>query len=257
MIKVKFADYMRREEKGFSIERLFGSGDYLFLYFPYPMNWKGPDGAFETKKNASVLLSPEDPGAFSGAPDFVNSYIHFMPEGENILLPPTGRIFYPENYREINALVRRIRDERFCELNYSEYMTDALMRELLASLCREAEGKEKDPLRSDFEKIRAEYLSGLCADATVDELAKKMCMSRSQFFSCYKQFFNSSPKKDLLKMRMERAEMLLSDRSKSVAEVAKLSGFLSPEHFTRYYKSYWGHPPRREKIGQNINKKGF
>ena len=83
-------------------------------------------------------------------------------------------------------------------------------------------------------------------DISAENLAKQLCMSRTQFYECYKRFFGISPKKDLLRARMEKASALLTDANKSVTEVATDTGFKNTEHFIRYYKQYYGHSPRRK-----------
>lgn len=71
MVSIRFADYMRRESPGSTVDRPHGSGDYLFLYFPYPMNLLLESGRVTTKNNACVLFAPYDMHFFSGAPDFL------------------------------------------------------------------------------------------------------------------------------------------------------------------------------------------
>jgi len=47
-------------------------------------------------------------------------------------------------------------------------------------------------------------------------------------------------------MRMEKAAVLLTNQRRTVSAVAEEVGFANIEHFTRYYKKYFGKSPRSE-----------
>lgn len=242
MVTVRFADYMRHESPGAHIDRPHGSGDYLFLYFPYPMDLSLSSGRTVTENNACLLLTPYDAHSFSGAPNFLNSFVHFSPDFP--IEAKTGEVFYPENYELINETVRRIVNESLVPDEKSDKMIDALVRELMI-LCIRGQKKEKsDPLYEKFCALRMKMLKDPEKNYSSEELASWVYMSRTQFFEHYRRFFASSPKKDMLRMKLEKAETLLSDSSKTVLDVALSVGFSSVEHFTRCYKAHFGHSPR-------------
>lgn len=242
MVTVRFADYMRHESSEAHIDRPHGSGDYLFIYFPYPMDITVLGKHLVTENNACVLLAPYDAHSFSGSPNFLNSFVHFKPDFP--VEAKTGEVFYPENYELINETIKRIVNESLVPDEKSDEMTEALIRELLV-LCIRGQKKEKgDPLYEKFCAIKMKMLRDPEKNYSSEELASWAYMSRTQFFEHYRRFFGSSPKKDMQKMKMEKAETLLSDRSKTVLDVALSVGFSGVEHFTRCYKAYFGHSPR-------------
>jgi len=56
-------------------------------------------------------------------------------------------------------------------------------------------------------------------------------------------------------MRLERALVLLARSNLSVQEVGRLSGFSSPNHFARSFRSVYGNPPltvRRDLLAGQI-----
>ncbi len=56
-------------------------------------------------------------------------------------------------------------------------------------------------------------------------------------------------------MRLERALVLLARSNLSVQEVGRLSGFSSPNHFSRSFRSVYGSPPltvRRDLLAGQI-----
>lgn len=125
-------------------------------------------------------------------------------------------------------------------------MREALIRELLVLTARGQKNEQRDPLYKRFYDLKMKMLKDPGKNYSSEELASLVYMSRTQFFEYYRRFFNSSPKKDMQKMKMEKARTLLSDRSKTVLDVAMSVGYSSVEHFTRCYKEYFGHSPRTE-----------
>ncbi len=245
MLKAGFADCMRGEIKCSEINRPNGSGDYLFLYFPYPMKHFIGKESFISEKNACVLYAPTDPHRFCGAPTFMNSFVHFTATAGEASGIPTGKIFYPECFEELNRITGEIKNETLLRGARYEEMTDALLKRLLILLDRSLSPAALDAKREEFERLRFEVLSNISDNISIDALAQKMCVSRSQFYDAYKGYFGISPKKDILRARMEKAAVLLTNKAKTVAEIASEVGFASTEHFIRYYKSYFGRTPRR------------
>ena len=83
-------------------------------------------------------------------------------------------------------------------------------------------------------------------DWSIDEMAELVHLSASRFFTLYKNIFGVSPKEDLLKSRIQHAEMLLS-QGYSVKEVATLSGFSNQYNFIRQFKKLTGQTPGKYK----------
>lgn len=242
MVSIRYADYMRKEAPGAKVDRPAGSGDYLFLYFPYPMDLTLAGGRTVTENNACILFAPYDMHAFSGAPEFLNSFVHFKPDFP--VTVKTGCVFYPDNYEEINDTLKRIAKEAVIPDELSCQMRGALISELLILAERGQKNGKNDPVYKRFSDLRAKILKNPEKNYSSEELAALVYMSRTQFFEYYRRFFGSSPKKDMQKMRLEKARTLLSDRSKTVLDVAISVGFSNVEHFTRCYKAYFGHSPR-------------
>ena len=159
MVTIRFADYMRRELPGGCVDRPHGSGDYLFLYFPYPMKLTIESGSVTTKNNACVLFAPYDMHCFSGAPDFLNSFVHFKPDFP--VTVKTGCVFYPDNYGEINETLKRIAKEAVMPDELSARMREALIRELLVLTARGQKNEQGDPLYKKFYDLKMKMLKDM------------------------------------------------------------------------------------------------
>jgi transcriptional regulator GlxA family with amidase domain len=57
-----------------------------------------------------------------------------------------------------------------------------------------------------------------------------------------------------MRVRLDRARMLLRQTSKPILEIALMCGFASASHFSRAFRSAYGHPPKAERTkGGDVN----
>lgn len=87
-------------------------------------------------------------------------------------------------------------------------------------------------------------------DLSVDELAARMGLGRSQFYRKIKALTNFSPVELLRDMRLNRARTLLTGTEKTVSEIAYETGFSTPAYFTKCFRDAFGETPSelREKV---------
>ena len=78
------------------------------------------------------------------------------------------------------------------------------------------------------------------------------CLEKSQFYSCYQKFFQSTPHADLLQIRMDKAKNLLTNEALTVQQIAQMCGFSDFSHFSRYFRKQAGCSPLqwRRKMGE-------
>lgn len=78
----------------------------------------------------------------------------------------------------------------------------------------------------------------------VDDLARIMHLSSSQFERRFKKVFNISPAKHILNVRVRAACKLLSTTNDTIASIAIESGFYDHSHFIRNFRKVMGISPR-------------
>lgn len=81
-------------------------------------------------------------------------------------------------------------------------------------------------------------------DLTIDDIASKMCMSRTTFYNKWKSLTGEAPKYLISRIRMEKARELLESGKYSVTVVAEMVGMKNLKNFRGRYKEYFGRTPK-------------
>ena len=82
---------------------------------------------------------------------------------------------------------------------------------------------------------------------SLDEIADLVGVSRRQIERLFKRYVGEVPTKYYLDMRLGRARALLLQTALSIMEIAVACGFQSPPHFSKCYRSRYGHTPSAER----------
>ena len=78
-------------------------------------------------------------------------------------------------------------------------------------------------------------------------LARHAQMSTRQLERLFRRYLDRSPKRYYMELRLQKARNLLLQTEMSVINVALASGFTSPSHFSKCYRSYFNRTPYRER----------
>ncbi len=92
-----------------------------------------------------------------------------------------------------------------------------------------------------FNDIVREYLDD--ETLSVEVIADKMAMSRTQLYRMIKQLTNYSPNEIIRNVRMQEARAMLNKGTMAISEVAYKTGFTSPSYFTKCYTEFYGEKP--------------
>lgn len=97
-----------------------------------------------------------------------------------------------------------------------------------------------------LDRIRQEFASGL----TVQELADEAAMSTSAFHRAFKQVTGNSPLQYIKKIRLHRAQELITLENARIGDAALEVGYESPTQFSREFKRYFNvTPSQARKLG--------
>lgn len=81
-------------------------------------------------------------------------------------------------------------------------------------------------------------------------LSRDVGMSTRQLERLFRRYLNRSPKRYYMELRLQKARNLLMQTDMSVINVALASGFASPSHFSKCYRSHYSTTPYRERGAQ-------
>ncbi|MEM6826252.1 MAG: GlxA family transcriptional regulator [Pseudomonadota bacterium] len=80
------------------------------------------------------------------------------------------------------------------------------------------------------------------------EIARRVGISPRQLERLFGKYLNTSPKKYMLELRLERARQLLLQTEMSVLDVAVACGFENSGHFSRVYRTAFGVAPSKQRV---------
>lgn len=85
---------------------------------------------------------------------------------------------------------------------------------------------------------------GACSPVSVGEQAAHLGMSRTALRRVVRRAAGCAPKEYILRVRLNRAKVLLAGSDRTVAEIAKEVGYPDPAYFTRVFTQRAGMSPR-------------
>ena len=235
------------------IDRPTGTDDYLFLYFLTPMKIRLHGRLVPTKPGACILIPPHTQTYYQAMKHFTNSFVHFSGDEAAQLVAqypviPVNEIFYPMDVNEINRILKEIYIEDTARQLHYEEAVHQLICKLFLTLSRQLNASTQIPeedmtMYEAFQKARLTLLTHPERDWDTASMAALVNLGISQFYEYYKRFFRASPKAELIRVRLERAQYLLLHENFSIAVVAQYCGFSNLSHFTRYFKGKYGCTP--------------
>ena len=108
--------------------------------------------------------------------------------------------------------------------------------------------------RATVEKA-AEAVQKMCCDSSlsVAGLAADASMSEVHFRRLFARSFGISPAKYIMRARVDRAKMLMSDHTLSLTDIAEQSGFSSSTYFYRVFREVTGTTPAAYRKELSVN----
>ena len=82
---------------------------------------------------------------------------------------------------------------------------------------------------------------------SLEDIARNTGLSRRQIERLFRRHLGCVPKRYYMEMRLRRARELLLQTAMPIMDVTTSCGFKSPPHFSRCYRSLFGHPPSAER----------
>ena len=126
-----------------------------------------------------------------------------------------------------------------------DILADLTLKELIVRLVQlQALDTISHPTGSGPLAYIVQYIGGhLREKMDVDNLSRKACMSKSNFFRQFRREYGISPVQYIIRERLRKARTMLADTRQPVNIVGLESGFEDVNHFIRLFKQSEGMTP--------------
>lgn len=141
-------------------------------------------------------------------------------------------------------LLRALHDPAECEA-----MGEARMRDLVFEALKGEQGPALEALvlnqghYARIARVLSELHAGFTEAPSVEQLASQANMSVSSFHQHFREITRTSPVQYIKRLKLIKAQQLLSQDAFNVNQTAQAVGYQSPTQFSRDYKKYFGLSP--------------
>lgn len=181
----------------------------------------------------------------------LGGYFQFDTDDAGLLVSLLPRQIHIQGAERLALLVKLVADEANGQKPGRELSLSRLVEVLLIEALRSAETTEAPPglLQGLTDAKLGEAIREMHRDPahnwSVEELAKKVALSRSGFFDRFSRHVGMPPMEYLLGWRMALAKDLLRKDEMSLSEVAERVGYGSASTFSTAFSKHVGQPPGR------------
>ena len=133
-------------------------------------------------------------------------------------------------------------------------VVSAVADQFICDRVRRADDEQKIPIRhltSNHSRkltLAVELMeANLKEPLSQTELADYVDLSRRQLQRLFRQLLGCTPSRYYLRLRLQRARVLLRQTGLSILEVSLICGFISTSHFSKSYKEFFDYSPSQER----------
>ncbi|MFA5899184.1 MAG: AraC family transcriptional regulator [Hyphomicrobium sp.] len=230
------------------------AGDFLLLPKTPGFTMSGYEPASPKHINPKAAVPPTNEmrhGTKDGEPDvrLLGGHFAFDSGDADLLVSLLPALVHVRGADRLSTLVRLVRDESIAERPGRDLVLGRLIEVMLIEALRTIQGETAPAglLRGLGDARLSIAIREMHADParawTVDELAKKVALSRSVFFDRFMRTVGVPPIEYLLGWRMAIAKDLLRQHDISLAVVAERVGYSSASTFSTAFSRHVGKPP--------------
>ncbi len=237
------------------VDRPHGSGDCLVMVFHGQIELGGPQGLEPHPPQTLMVWRTGTPQLYGNRTQgWLHSWIHLRGLAVDQLLAAT-RLPCDRPIAGIDpALVERanadLHQELGSRLRPDPAIAEALVGILLRSIARcadDAPGAEAVP--EALLAVRRHLQTHFDQPIRLGDLGRLAGCSPNHLCGAFRRHFGTTPIDFLIRLRLERARVLLADRNRSIRSAAAAVGYADPHTFTKLCRSRLGCPPSQLRTG--------
>lgn len=236
-------------------DRFYANGyeDYTLLLIKTKSYFELDGAIVDFLPNTVMIYGVHSPVHYGCRESHYNDdWIHFELHGEDSdflkkLALPVDRPFtlpYLGNLTEYSKLIVQ---EKLSFGLYKAEVIDSLMHVLLRSVASRLYANPDANLNNKYyypmNELRMEILNSPYKKWDTPELCKRLHLSISHFQHLYKQFFGVTCIQDIIRSRIEFAQLYLCTSEMSISSLALFCGYENELHFMRQFKKLTGMTP--------------
>lgn len=227
---------------------------YVMLIIETPLIFLINGEEMYSDKNSFIIYEKDVPQYYAAADQpYTCHWCHFnMEEEDRELLTaleiPLNKPIALNNMAEISALIRSIAYEFQSDKPYYLDISELYMKLLFFKLVNQlymttTEKGAEHPHYERMQNLRNDIYNNPCFEWTINDMSKRLSMSRSGFQHIYKDIFGVSVLKDIINSRLSRAKHCLITTDMTIAQISRNCGYNSESYFMRQFKEKYGVTP--------------
>jgi transcriptional regulator GlxA family with amidase domain len=137
---------------------------------------------------------------------------------------------------------------------HGDDVASAVSEQFMHERIREGRDNQRLPLQARLRISHPKLIQAISEMETYveealsrEEIAARVGLSRRQLERLFRRYLNTSPARYYLRLRLERARLLLTQTTMPVTEIAFACGFTSASHFSKCYRDMFGRTPRDQR----------
>lgn len=237
-------------------QRIHLQPDHLYMIPPYTVHSNICKGHFchyyihvyETPGDFSFLEELHYPYEVQGSLHDKELFRRLTLLNPSMRLPASN----PESYDNTTTLLRNIaknKQRQFCDIAESR----GILFILLSRFLKEASAKQ-DIKDERIREVTAFIRQHLTMPLSIPSLARKAFMSEDHFIRLFRKEMGETPNNFIIRMKMERAELLLITTQLPVKNIADMLGYEEVPYFNRLFKKKVGKTPKEYRFGKKAVK---
>jgi len=139
--------------------------------------------------------------------------------------------------------------------DFGDEIAAKVCEQAIAERLRDGEDRQRLPIPKGLENYHPAVISliarmqeNLTEPQPIDTLLTDLGITRRQMERHFRRVLQDSPARYYMKLRLERAHLLLQQTSQSIFEVAITCGFSSASHFSKSYREFYGYSPHKARL---------
>ena len=155
----------------------------------------------------------------------------------------------PDAFDAVWSMIRNLEMELQSSRPGKNLYSLALFQQIVVILCRLYSGTDQlETMPSQIEEAVGWINTHYRQTFSIDQLARKVCMSRRNFFLQFRNTAGCSPVQYLIRLRISKATELLLYSELSIGDIAAQCGFSDSNYFCKLFRAQTGMSPRQFRV---------